>query len=87
MLRCPHCRTRRSTWQLMAQHLKAHPECAPCDCGGYGWKNGGTLHRRGSTYCLKRWDGPANVASRAGASDTEVQQLRERLAAERECPF
>lgn len=71
----------------MVEHLKAHPECAPCDCGGYGWRNGGTLHRRGSTYCYKRWDGPANIASRAGASDEEVAAIRARLAAERECPF
>ena len=85
--RCNTCRTRRATLALLTQHLRDHPECLPCDCGGYGFRNGLTLHTRGSTYCAHHPYGPANQASRAGASDEDVQALRDRLDAERACPF
>lgn len=85
--RCNTCRTRRSTLALLTQHLKDHPECLPCDCGGYGFYNGLTLHTKGSRYCKFHPEGAVNQASRAGASDADVAELKKRIAKERECPF
>lgn len=85
--RCNTCRTRRSSLALLTQHLKEHPECLPCDCGGYGFSGGLTKHTRGSTYCIHHRYGLANQASRAGCSEAEFQELRARCDADRECPF
>ena len=80
-LRCNHCRTRRSSIQLLVQHVKAHPECNECNCGGYHYK-----HRKGSTYCELNPDCDVNRASRDGATDAECEEIRRRIAA-MECPF
>ena len=82
MIRCNHCRTRRASVQLFTRHLAQHPECKPCTCGGYHFP-----HRRGSTYCDSHPLGPANQASRAGATPEEFASIVAELELERTCPF
>lgn len=45
MLRCPGCRSRRSTYKALQQHLKLTGHKL-CTCGGYHY-----AHRPGSPYC------------------------------------
>lgn len=81
-LRCGNCRTTRSCWQLLAAHLQAHPECAPCRCGGYWYP-----HRRGSRMCDGNPLAGAWRASRAGATDAEFRAILAQLQADAVCPF
>lgn len=81
-LRCNNCRTRRGTRTQLFMHLMAHPECAPCTCGGYHY-----AHRRGTTYCDHNPNAFPNQASRAGATDEEVAEIKRRMAEEAACPF
>lgn len=65
--RCNTCRTRRSTWQLLAQHREAHPECAPCGCGGYHY-----AHTPGSPYCYRNPRAELRHALRRCETDEDV---------------
>jgi hypothetical protein len=81
MLRCNHCRTRRSDRKLLFTHLLKHPECAPCQCGGYHFP-----HRSGSAFCEANANCFPNRASREGATDLEVAEIKRRMSA-LDCPF
>ena len=45
MLRCPECRSRRTTYKAMQEHIKAAGHKL-CQCGGYHYP-----HRPGSPFC------------------------------------
>lgn len=69
MLRCPECRSRRTTFKAMQLHIKASGHKL-CGCGGYHY-----LHRPGSPFCDSNPMAPALRASREGASDEEVYEM------------
>jgi len=66
-LRCDICRTRRSSFMALLVHRKAHPECKPCECGGYHFK-----HRPGSPYCYKNPNAELRHALRACEDDEAI---------------
>jgi len=69
LFRCPECRTRRRDYGLFTQHLRetGHKVCI---CGGYHYK-----HRPGSPFCVANPMSPALLASRYGASGSEVAEI------------
>ena len=69
MLRCPECRSRRTTYTSMQRHINASGHKL-CQCGGYPYP-----HRPGSPYCEQNPMAPALAASRAGESDEAVQEI------------
>jgi len=74
MLRCPECRSRRTTFKSMLQHIRASGHKL-CQCGGYHYP-----HRPGSPFCDANPMAPALRASREGASDEEVYEIVVALA-------
>ena len=68
MLRCPGCRTRRSTFKLMQQHVQTSAH-ALCGCGGYHYR-----HRPGSSFCERNPWAELNHAVRAAGGDAEMVQ-------------
>ena len=66
-LRCNECRTRRSCFTSLLAHRKAHPECKPCNCGGYHF-----AHRPGSPYCYKNPNAELRHALRACEDDEAI---------------
>ena len=74
MLRCPECRSRRTTYKSMQAHVNAtgHKLCA---CGGYHYS-----HRPGSPFCDGNPMAPALRASREGASEEEVFEIAVEIA-------
>ena len=74
MLRCPECRSRRTTYKSMQAHIAASGH-ALCSCGGYHYP-----HRPGSPYCEHNPLAPALHASRAGASSEEVLDIAIEIA-------
>lgn len=82
MIRCGSCRTRRAGIGMFTRHLVQHPECRPCNCGGYHFP-----HRRGSPCCEAHPYAPANAAARAGADPLEVEAIRAAIEEDRRCPF
>ena len=69
MLRCPECRSRRTTFKAMQLHIKASGHKL-CGCGGYHYP-----HRPGSPYCEKNPDSERLRAIRGGADDGEIAFL------------
>lgn len=69
LFRCPECRTRRRDYGLFTQHLRETGHKA-CICGGYHYK-----HRPGSPFCVANPMSAALLASRYGASDSEVAEI------------
>lgn len=88
MLRCPVCRTRRTTAVAMREHLrKWEDHDQVCVCGGYHYP-----HRPGSPCCVENPLAHVNRALRAGEEldpiDIEVELAwhnRSRPVAQ--CPF
>lgn len=74
MLRCPQCRTRRTTYKLMQQHIKATGHKL-CQCGSYHY-----AHRPGSSFCEQNPRAAYFHAMRAGASDEELLDILVELA-------
>jgi len=66
IFRCPECRTRRMTLDLMRSHLKESGHKL-CDCGGYHFK-----HRPFSTYCHKDPMSVVRQLEREGCEDAEL---------------
>ena len=62
MLRCPQCRTRRSTYGLLTRHIRVSGH-GLCNCGGYHY-----AHRPGSPCCEQNPYGAYNDAKRRGCS-------------------
>jgi transcriptional regulator NrdR family protein len=70
MLRCPACRTRRTTYDSMQDHIKASGHKL-CECGGYHYK-----HRPGSPYCESNVMSPLYHAMRqSDLTDDEVTDI------------
>lgn len=67
-LRCPACRTRRSTFKLMQQHVQISAH-ALCGCGGYHYS-----HRPGSPFCELNPLAELRHAMRAVGGDEEMVQ-------------
>ena len=74
MLRCPECRSRRTTYASMQAHLRASGHQL-CHCGGYHYP-----HRAGSPYCEANPMAPALAASRAGEPDEVVNDIMVSIA-------
>ena len=66
-IRCNCCRTRRRTFQLLAKHYKDHPECRPCQCGGYHF-----AHTPRSPYCYQNPKAELRHALRRCENDEDV---------------
>ena len=89
-LRCNHCRTRRTSIQLLFAHAAKSPECKPCNCGGYHF-----THRRGSPYCYENPMASFRHALRGCTSNEDELDILMDMALElkptrkenRECPF
>ena len=71
MLRCPVCRSRRTTFVSMVRHQKATGHDGPCNCGGYHYP-----HRAGSPCCEANPYVRTHVAERAGASAEELYDAK-----------
>lgn len=87
MLRCNHCRTRRASIQSLTAHVKAHPECRPCGCGGYHFP-----HHRGNGCCEANPWAPYHDAKRRGEKDLadivmEIALDGRALKIGGDCPF
>lgn len=74
MLRCPECRSRRTTYASMQRHIQASGHKL-CKCGGYHY-----AHRPGSPFCEHNPMAPALHAWRAGASADEVLEIKIEIA-------
>ena len=83
-MRCAVCRTRRSTWALMAAHQQQHDHRGPCQCGGYAWP-----HRPGSPCCDHNPLAALHRAQREGACDDDLAELYWHLPGRpsEACPF
>ena len=68
-LRCPQCRTRRTTYAAMQDHIRASGHQL-CQCGGYHYP-----HRPESTYCERNPSAPYWHAARAGATEAELDDM------------
>ena len=79
MLRCPDCRTRRTTWSAMQRHI-VRTNHAHCQCAGYHFK-----HRPGSPCCDSHPDAAIHRAIREG--DTEAWILLPGKPGGAEAPF
>jgi len=79
MLRCPVCRSRRSTFSLMQKHIAASAHTL-CNCGGYHF-----AHRPGSACCDLNPSSVYLQASRAGASDDDLMEIAADLALNAPC--
>lgn len=88
MLRCPVCRTRRTTWVAMQEHYReweGHERL--CSCGGYHYP-----HRPGSPCCTTNPLAHVNLALRAGEELDPIDLMVERAwhspgVTGGECPF
>lgn len=67
--RCPCCRTRRSTRELLLAHQREQGHEA-CTCGGYHHP-----HRPGSPYCVSCPDSGVRAALRDGWDPTDDELL------------
>lgn len=79
MLRCPQCRSRRSTFKLMAAHI-AVAQHKLCTCGGYHYP-----HRPESACCDQNARGAYLQASRAEASEDDRMGIAVDLALNWKC--
>jgi hypothetical protein len=68
-LRCPECRTRRTTFSSMIKHIDVSGHSL-CKCGGYHY-----AHRPRSPCCTVNPWSTYNQAVRAGASDEELDGI------------
>ena len=68
ILRCPECRTRRTTRGLFSQHVQATGHKL-CQCGGYHY-----AHRPGSPYCAYNPVSALLLADRYGAEDDDLRR-------------
>ena len=71
--RCPSCRTRRTSFKSLLEHVHRHGHHA-CVCGGYHYK-----HRPGSPLCKVNTLSPLRLAALAGASDAELMDIAAQL--------
>lgn len=69
MLRCPECRSRRTTYQALQQHVKLTGHKL-CTCGGYHYS-----HRPGSPFCESNPRSAYHHALRAGETDEVLQEI------------
>lgn len=69
MLRCPACRTRRTTYAAMQEHIKASGHKL-CTCGGYHF-----AHRPGSPFCEQNPHAGYYHALRAGEPDEVLLEI------------
>ncbi len=76
MFRCPDCRTRRKDWGLFTAHVRDSGHRL-CKCGGYHY-----AHRPGSTYCERHPLCDLHRASRSGADDETLAEIRAELVLE-----
>lgn len=74
MLRCPECRSRRTTYQSMLAHLAKTGHKA-CKCGGYHY-----AHRPGSPYCEVNPNAAYYHAWRAGADQSVLDEIMMHIA-------
>lgn len=58
ILRCPDCRTRRTSFVSLVEHCRAHGHKV-CGCGGYPYS-----HRPGSPYCEQNAMSAVRIAAR-----------------------
>lgn len=79
MLRCPQCRSRRSTFKLMAAHIAA-TQHKLCNCGCYHFP-----HRPESACCDQNVNGVYLQASRTGASEDDLMEIAADLALNGKC--
>lgn len=78
-LRCPECRTRRTTYAAMRRHI-VRTSHAHCNCAGYHF-----AHRPGSPCCEHNRDADVHRAIRSG--DTEAWILLPVVRGGDEPPF
>jgi len=76
-VRCPACRTRRTTFTALLAHLEKS-EHVVCKCGGYHYP-----HRPGSRFCDQNPMSDVWRASHSGASDEELQEIQTEIAYEK----
>lgn len=69
MLRCPECRSRRTTYQAMQRHVKATGHKL-CTCGGYHY-----AHRPGSPFCESNPRSAYYLALRADEPDEVLLEI------------
>ena len=69
MLRCPECRSRRTTYQAMQQHIKLTGHKL-CGCGGYHYP-----HRPGSPFCESNPRSAYYLALRASEPDEVLLEI------------
>lgn len=88
MYRCPACRTRRSSYKLFTQHLRATGHKV-CTCGGYHY-----AHRPGSPCCEQNPSCDLHQALRRGDKQDVLMEIMAHIAWEtkgkiagHECPF
>lgn len=81
-LRCPECRTRRTTYALMAAHRLTTGH-GWCTCAHVPFEGGLGKHRPGTIGCIRHPMAGLHMAMRGGASDEELA----RIEAELTCPF
>lgn len=67
--RCPACRTRRSTYQSLQQHLHSSGHKV-CTCGGYHYP-----HRPFSKFCSANPLSDAHEAWRRGESQEVIDEI------------
>lgn len=68
MLRCVVCRTRRSTYLSMKDHMETSGHSSPCNCSGYHYP-----HRPGSPCCETNQYVRTNMAKRnPHSTDTDI---------------
>lgn len=91
-LRCPACRTRRSTYAAMQAHIQQTGHRL-CQCGGPAFTGGLAKHRPGSPCCIHHPDHPLDLARRYGATPDDLVDVLIEMSLDRmgrvtaECPF
>jgi hypothetical protein len=68
-LRCPACRSRRTTYQAMQEHINATGHKL-CTCGGYHY-----AHRPGSPFCEANPNAAWHHAWRAGEPPEVLDEI------------
>lgn len=70
MLRCPACRSRRTTFTSLLKHIEESGHKL-CGCGGYPY-----AHRPGSPCCVQNPMSAVRVAAKQpGITDEELQEI------------
>lgn len=84
-LRCPQCRTRRTSGHAMALHrLKCIRPL--CTCEGVPFEGGLAAHRPGTVGCDQHPMAGLHRAERYGATPEQLQEIERELLARRPGP-